>query len=100
MALACGWLSFGIVGPLVTALLGEHPGSPWNSVEFLLIGSPFLLWFVTLFWGWPLLLIPPGARTPSALAELRWFERHPITGIGLVMLVILVAIGFSRLFHR
>lgn len=97
MALVAGWLSFGIVGPILDRVLGTHGPEP---LDLLLRGSPFLLCAVTLFFSWPLILIPPGARTQEVRSDAAWFERHPFLGLGLVALVIILGIVIGWLGHH
>ena len=97
MALAAAWFSFGILAPVVEAELGTHAAKPWDAVAVLIILSPFLLVFVTFFFAWPMVMVPPGARTAAAVGESRWFERHPLPGLGIIGLLIVVgiAIGYA-----
>lgn len=100
MGLVAGWLSFGMVGPIVDRVVGTHEPKSLQGLDLLLRGSPFVLYFVTVFFSWPLVLIPPGARTEDVQADARWFERHPLTGLGLVALVIALGIGVGWASHR
>jgi hypothetical protein len=97
MALAATWISFGIVGPLVDAEIGPHPAKPWDAVAVLIILSPYLLVFTTMLFAWPLIMIPPGARTSGAEGEARWFDRHPLPGLAIIGLVLVVGIAIGRL---
>lgn len=97
MALVAGWLSFGIVGPVLDRVLGTHGPEP---LDLLLRASPFLLCAVTLFFSWPPILIPPGARTQDVRADAAWFEGHPFLGLGLVALFIILAIAIGWVSHH
>jgi hypothetical protein len=100
MALAAAWFSFGILGPLVEAEMGPHAAQPWDAIAVLIILAPFLLVFVTMLFAWPLVMVPPGARTADAVGEARWFERHPLPGLGIIGLIIIVGIAIGVARHR
>src|SRR5437899_3576553 len=100
MALVAGWISFGILGPLLDMILGKYAAKPWETLDLLLRLSPLLLVFVTVFFSWPLVLIPPGARTEELRGDARWFEQHPFVGLALIGVVIVVSIAASRASHR
>lgn len=99
-ALVAGWVSFGIVIPILDDLFGKYPAKEFQGLDVLLGLSPFLLVFIPMFFSWPLVLIPPGARTEDAMAEARWFERHPFAGLGIVALVIALAFGLVWVSHH
>src|SRR5438445_9086924 len=73
---------------------------PWETLDLLLRLSPLLLVFVTVFFSWPLVLIPPGARTEELRGDARWFEQHPFVGLALIGVVIVVSIAASCASHR
>ena len=100
MALVAGWISFGILGPLLDMILGKYAAKPWETLDLLLRRSPLLLVFVTVFFSWPLVLIPPGARTEELRGDARWFEQHPFVGLALIGVVIVVSIAASCASHR
>src|SRR5437660_10879310 len=95
-----GWISCGILGLLLYKIRGKHAAKLWGTLELLLRLSPLLLVFVTVFFSWPLVLIPPGARTEELRGDARWFEQHPFVGLALIGVVIVVSIAASCASHR
>jgi hypothetical protein len=100
MALAAAWFSFGILGPLVETEMGPHPAQPWDAIAVLIILAPFLLVFLMMLFAWPLVMVPPGARTADAVGEARWFEHHPLPGLGIIGLLIIVGIAIGYAGHH
>ena len=53
------------------------------TAQFFLVAipvlSPWLLWIAVYMFGWPEILLPPGARRPDAdRADRQWAVQHPV----------------------
>ena len=66
------WLLFGVFFPIDTALGGNRPGG-MSVVEVIATITCGLPWATTLIGGWPMWLVPPGARNED---DARFFTSY------------------------
>jgi hypothetical protein len=100
MLVAVTWFTFGILAPVIEAEVGPHAPKPWDGLVLGILLSPFLLVLVTMMFAWPLVMLPPGARSVDARGESRWFEQHPLPGLGIIGLLIIVGIAIGYASHH
>jgi hypothetical protein len=67
------WLLFGVFFPIDAGLGGNRPGGGMSLAEAVAIIACGLPWLTTLIGGWPLWLVPPGARNVD---DARFFTSH------------------------
>ena len=77
------WLLFGVFFPIDAGLGGNRPGQT-SVAEVVVIIVCALPWVTTVIGGWPLWLVPPGARNVD---DARFFTSHWGTVFALMSLV-------------
>jgi hypothetical protein len=66
------WLLFGVFFPIDGGLGGNRPGTT-SAIEVVVMIACAVPWVTTLIGGWPLWLLPPGARNQD---DARYFTSH------------------------
>lgn len=77
------WMIFGVFFPIDSALGGNRPGQPTSAAEIVAVIVCWTPGITTLVGGWPIWLLPPGARNKE---ETSFFTAHWGTVFGLMAL--------------
>lgn len=78
------WLVIGAIALVFIAYGRRQP----PTVLVVLTLAPLLIWVSVFFFGFPQILIPPGARDQADLDNIESFSEHPLVWLG----------GFALLF--